>query len=130
MNPVLQTEVRLGRSLGLISGVLSSFSHPAAHRSLDWDIAMGLWTKDHLKLFAADQRGVLSHFQQLFEKEKPFYDQLRKAVVHNDSNDNNIVVSEDLIHPKINAVIDFGDSVYTETIKLSRHSLLAYCHYE
>jgi murein DD-endopeptidase MepM/ murein hydrolase activator NlpD len=117
VNPVLD-ELRfdLGRSLGLITGGLRSFSHPAAQRRLDWDIAIGLWTRDYLNLFADDQRGVLSYFQQLFEKDKPFYDQLRKAVIHNDSNDNNIVVSEDLIHPKINAIIDFGDSVYTQII--------------
>lgn len=117
VNPVLD-ELRfdLGRSLGSITGALSSFSHPLAHRSLDWDIAKGIWIKDHLDLFADDQQWVLSYFLQLFEKEKKLYDQLRKTVVHNDCNDNNIVVSKNLIHPKINAIIDFGDSVYTQII--------------
>ena len=117
VNPVLD-ELRfdLGSSLGSITKGLSSFSHQAAHRRLDWDIVNGSWTKKYLYLFTKEQRRVLNHFLQLFEKEKHGYDELRKAVVHNDSNDNNIVVSEDLINPKIKAVIDFGDSVYTQII--------------
>ncbi len=117
VNPVLgELRFDLGRSLGSITDALRSFSHPAAHRKLDWDIANGSWTKKYLDLFTIEQRRVLNHFLQLFEKQKQGYSELRKAVVHNDSNDNNIIVSEDLINPKIKAVIDFGDSVYTQII--------------
>src|SRR5690606_19694278 len=44
------------------------------------------------------------------------YKQLRKAVVHNDGNDNNVIVTSDLIHPKVQAIIDYGDAIHTQII--------------
>ena len=44
------------------------------------------------------------------------YDQLRKSIIQNDANDNNIVVSNDLDKPKVIAIIDFGDAIFTQTI--------------
>ena len=44
------------------------------------------------------------------------YDELRKAVVHNDANDNNVIVSGELINPKVKAVIDYGDTMHTQII--------------
>jgi 4-aminobutyrate aminotransferase-like enzyme/Ser/Thr protein kinase RdoA (MazF antagonist) len=107
-------------SLGLICGQLTNslmgFDHPQAHRTFDWDIANSLWTKDSLDLFDKEQRELVSYFQNLFESKKESYDQLRKSIVHNDANDNNIIVSNNLIKPKVEALIDYGDAIYTQII--------------
>ena len=47
---------------------------------------------------------------------KNAYTKLRKSVVHNDANDNNIIVTESLTSPKVKAIIDYGDAIYTQTI--------------
>ncbi len=39
-----------------------------------------------------------------------------QSVVHNDVNDNNVVVTQDRIHPEVAAIIDYGDAVYTQTV--------------
>ena len=41
---------------------------------------------------------------------------LRKSIVHNDANDNNVLVSEDFKNPKTRAIIDFGDAINTQII--------------
>ena len=37
-------------------------------------------------------------------------------MIHNDANDNNIVVSDDLQQPEVTALIDYGDAIYTQII--------------
>jgi 4-aminobutyrate aminotransferase-like enzyme/Ser/Thr protein kinase RdoA (MazF antagonist) len=107
-------------SLGLICGQLTNslmgFDHPQAHRTFDWDIANSLWTKNHLNVFEKEQRELVAYFQNLFESKKESYEQLRKSIVHNDANDNNIIVSNDLLNPKVEALIDYGDAIYTQII--------------
>ena len=41
---------------------------------------------------------------------------LRKSVIHNDVNDNNVLVTKDLAKPKVNAIIDYGDAIHTQII--------------
>ena len=51
-----------------------------------------------------------------FKKEEGKYKKFRKSIIHNDINDNNIIVSKDLKDPEISGIIDFGDCVYTQLI--------------
>ncbi|MDC6352364.1 aminotransferase class III-fold pyridoxal phosphate-dependent enzyme [Zeaxanthinibacter sp. PT1] len=104
----------LGNHLGNITAALQGFDHPKAHRSLHWDISQAGWTCDYVSLFSGKQLEIITYFQELFQQEYEEFEQLRKGVIHNDANDNNILVSDDLINPEVLAVIDFGDSVYTQ----------------
>ncbi|NNF19621.1 MAG: phosphotransferase, partial [Flavobacteriaceae bacterium] len=106
----------LGIHLGKITAALQGFDHPMAHRSLQWDISQAGWTSDHRSLFSGKQLKMITYFQDLFQQENGEFEQLRKGVIHNDANDNNILVSDDLINPEVLAVIDFGDSVYTQLL--------------
>ena len=106
----------LGTECGKLTQALQDFDHPKAHRSFEWDIAESLWTKDNIHLFDSEKKEIVSYFLSLFEQQQQTYNTLRKSVVHNDPNDNNILVSSDLIHPKVIAAIDFGDAIYTQTI--------------
>lgn len=117
VNPQLDVlRFSLGNRCGKLSQALQGFDHPQARRKFEWDISESLWTKEHLKLFSEKESALLAFFQDAFEKEHISYASLRKSVVHNDVNDNNIIVSEDPIHPTVKAIIDFGDAVYTQII--------------
>ena len=55
-------------------------------------------------------------FQDKFEAYQPTYTSLRKSIVHNDPNDNNIIVTNSIVQPKAKAAIDYGDAMRTQTI--------------
>lgn len=117
VNPQLDDlRFSLGEQCGLLTQALHGFDHPEAHREFEWDIAQALWTKPHVGLFNKDEKEIISYFQSQFETSQESYAQLRKAVVHNDGNDNNVIVTADLIQPKVQAVIDYGDAIHTQII--------------
>ena len=117
VNPQLEDfRISLGKQCGLLTKTLQSFDHPEAHYNFEWDIAQSLWTKEHLHLFTDEDKAILSHFQSSFESNFTSYTVLRKSVVHNDPNDNNIIVSDSLTNPEAIAAIDYGDAIYTQTI--------------
>ncbi|MBC8770087.1 aminotransferase class III-fold pyridoxal phosphate-dependent enzyme [Arenibacter sp. BSSL-BM3] len=106
----------LGEQCGRLTRALQGFDHPEAHREFVWDVAQGGWTTEYLDLFKNGDKEVISYFQNQFKEAQPGYSKLRKAVVHNDANDNNVIVSGDLIDPHVISAIDFGDSVHTQII--------------
>ena len=106
----------LGKQCGLLTKAFQSFTHEESYKEFDWDIAQSMWTKHHLHLFSSEEKEIVSHFQNQFKNCHSTYLNLRKSIVHNDANDNNIVVSENIINPKVEAVIDFGDTIYTQII--------------
>lgn len=117
VNPKLEDlRQSLGNRCGALTLALQGFDHPQAHRQFEWDVAQGGWTTVHLPLFEAEEREVISFFQELFLRAQSAYSRLRKAVVHNDANDYNSIVSEDLVVPTVVSIIDFGDAVHTQII--------------
>ncbi len=111
-----QLRFSLGCECGRLTKALESFDHAKAHRNFEWDVAQSLWTGEKLHFFDGENREILKYFQQLFKDHLPEYEQLRKSVIHNDANDNNILVSSDIIDPKVAALIDFGDAIHTQSI--------------
>jgi 4-aminobutyrate aminotransferase-like enzyme/Ser/Thr protein kinase RdoA (MazF antagonist) len=117
VNPQLDSlRFSLGEQCGLLTKALQGFNHPQAHGEFEWDTAQSLWTKDYLHLFNSEEQQVLSYFQNLFETHLISYSQLRKSIIHNDANDNNIIVTADLENPKVKSIIDFGDAIYSQII--------------
>ena len=117
VNPKLNDlRFSLGEKNGAITNALLDFEHPFSERKFDWDLAQASWTKKHLYLFNSDEKNIVSYFINQFESFQNDYQNLRKSVVHNDANDNNILVSEELIDPKVSAIIDYGDAVKTQII--------------
>ena len=106
----------LGQQCGKLTKTLRFFKHTEAYRNFEWDIAQSLWTSNFLHLFSAKEKKVISYFQSLFREQFKSYQSLRKSIVHNDVNDNNIVVSEDIKDPKVIGAIDYGDAIHTQTI--------------
>lgn len=108
----------VGEMCGKLAAGLADFDHPAAHRFLKWDISQAAWTREHLpKIADAGKRQLAEHFLQQFENQAvPAFSSLRKSICYNDANDYNILVSHDLLAPRVPGVIDFGDAVFTHTV--------------
>jgi 4-aminobutyrate aminotransferase-like enzyme/Ser/Thr protein kinase RdoA (MazF antagonist) len=117
VNPVSNELLfNLGAQAGLLTKTLQGFDHKSAHRSLDWDIARSEWVREYVSLFENNHQNLVLYYLDGFEKIQDQYISLRKAVIHNDANDNNIIISNNLHSPEINAIIDYGDAVYTQII--------------
>ena len=117
VNPQLEDlRLSIGSQCGTLTKVLQGFKHPEAHYNFEWDIAQSLWTKKQLHLFETPEKEILMLFQNKFEAVQHSYQLLRKSIVHNDPNDNNIIVTPNIEHPKAKAAIDYGDAMHTQTI--------------
>ena len=117
VNPKNETlRASLGEQSGKLTLALQDFDHPKAHREFNWNLANANWTFQHQDRFEGKQKEIVAYFQQRFSEIKDIYQELPKGVVHNDVNDYNILVSEDLQHPEVTGIIDFGDAAYTQTI--------------
>ena len=106
----------LGSKTAKLSNSLIGFNHSFSKREIEWDISNSLWVENHIDEFNSNDKIILFKHIQDFKKNLPIYNELAKSIIHNDINDNNIIVSNDLISPSVKSIIDFGDSVYTQTI--------------
>jgi len=106
----------LGAQAGRLTKALQGFNHTKAFRTLEWDLAQAQWTYDYLHLFSEEQQSIATCFQALYKSFRDEYHQLDKGVVHNDANDNNVVVTNDLVSPGVKAIIDYGDAIHTQII--------------
>jgi 4-aminobutyrate aminotransferase-like enzyme/Ser/Thr protein kinase RdoA (MazF antagonist) len=102
----------LGRLLGEVDRALQDFSHPAAQRSLKWDLAQALWTLPYRSYIQNPlQRALVERVLADYESAVfPLLPQLRKSVIYGDANDYNV-----LVHDAQSArfsIIDFGDMHY------------------
>ncbi len=117
VNPIeKELRVELGYKTALLSQSLEKFKHPFSDRGIDWDISNSLWVEEHLENFDNDKQVILKHFINDFKNNMSIYKDLKKSIIHNDINDNNIIVSNERINPKIESIIDFGDSQYSQKI--------------
>lgn len=108
----------LGHLLGQIDRALLDFEHPAAQRSLKWDLPRAGWIRAYLGHIADPQRRALvERFLNDFERETlPALPKLRASVIYNDANDYNILVDRLNGEQCVVSVIDFGDLLHTTTI--------------
>ena len=109
----------LGHVLGTIDTYLLAFDHPAAHRTLKWDLAHAGWIREYTQYIEQPaRRTIVERFLEQFETHcVPKLSKTRSSVIYNDANDYNILVSDDDPQQcKVIGVIDFGDLVYTHTV--------------
>jgi len=105
----------LGEKAGHLTYLLHNFgdAYPM-QREFDWDISQTDWTKNHQHLFNAEQKKYIEYFFKGFKSIEKDLNECRKSIVHNDINDNNIVIQPE--SGKVKGFIDFGDATYTATI--------------
>ncbi|SMC62838.1 aminotransferase class III-fold pyridoxal phosphate-dependent enzyme [Pedobacter africanus] len=99
----------LGAMLGNMDQHLRGYHLPAAYRYTEWDLAQVMDCHQYLHFIQDhEQRTMAAYFLLQYEMEVlPLRRHLRKAVIHNDANDYNILVQDG----KVCGIIDFGDMV-------------------
>lgn len=106
----------LGRFLGTLSKGLAGFGHPAAHKqdflwSLDNAAACSAFVAD---ISDPDRRLLIENlFAHYASEVAPRLPSLRGAVLHQDANDNNLIIGPE---GNIAGLIDFGDMGYGRQI--------------
>jgi len=105
----------LGHTLGQMDTALAEFSHPAAQRSFYWDLRNAAMAREFAGLLPDSRRRLIEPF--FCEWEKIDWSSLRFSVIHNDANDYNVLVRGSAPSgPRVTAILDFGDVVYSATV--------------
>lgn len=100
----------LGKTLGRLDRALVTFSHAALDRPILWNSCDALQTLARFKPLLAEQsqRELVEYFESGFrERLLPSQAGLRRGVIHNDANDNNVLIDQQ--HDRVISIIDFGD---------------------
>ncbi|MCV2869154.1 aminotransferase class III-fold pyridoxal phosphate-dependent enzyme [Defluviimonas sp. WL0002] len=108
----------LGRFMGRLSRAMQGFGHPAAFRdeflwSLDNAAGIASWASD---IDSPDRRALVEAlFDRYRRRVAPRLAGLRVSVLHQDANDNNVIV-EAANANAVAGLIDFGDMAHGRTI--------------
>jgi 4-aminobutyrate aminotransferase-like enzyme/Ser/Thr protein kinase RdoA (MazF antagonist) len=106
----------LGNVGGMVSTALKSFEHHYGFRQFDWDLNQAIWTIDYHYLFNQGQLEIVNYFTDRYRKDQASYGNLPKSIIHNDANDNNILIRYDAYNTNVVSIIDYGDAIYSQTI--------------
>ncbi len=110
----------IGACMARLDAALRDYSHPAMHRSLQWDLKRAGMARKYVGLLPRDRRG---HVERVFAQwERIDWTSLRHSVIHGDANDHNLIVAAG----RMVGVLDFGDMVHTATV-CDLAIALAYC---
>ncbi len=119
-NPVDDALVMdMGRVLGELSHALATFTHPAAHRTLEWDVMRGGWIANYLHAFSDPHQlsTVQSHLARYTQSIAQYGSQVRYGVIHGDANDYNVLVgAPGYMKRSISGLLDFGDMMHTAVV--------------
>jgi Ser/Thr protein kinase RdoA (MazF antagonist) len=110
--PELLTD--LGTRLAALDRALDGFSHPGLERALLWNMETTAIALEQFKplLPGDDERRLIGHFEDSYRKQVlPLQQQLRRGVIHNDANRNNVIVDDS--GTRVVSVIDFGDMIHS-----------------
>ena len=107
----------LGAAVAELDGALEGFDHPAVHRDFHWDLARGVSLCRELLPSVPDpmMRTLVAGLLERIERnDAPRFGRLRRAAVHNDPNDFNVLV--DRPAETVTGILDFGDIVHSYAI--------------
>jgi 4-aminobutyrate aminotransferase-like enzyme/Ser/Thr protein kinase RdoA (MazF antagonist) len=113
------TVVHIGRSLGELDACLFDFEHPAMDRDFRWDLRQADWISSQTgHISDIRKRGIVERlFLQYRARVSPMLSELPISVIHNDANDENILLEPDGEGGwKIAGLLDFGDMLKTYTV--------------
>jgi len=102
----------LGTLAGRLDRALQTFEHPGADVAMIWDLCRASALRDHIR-FIVDpaHQAIAGRVMDDFERTAaPAFASLRRQVIHNDLNQNNVVRAGD---GAISGIIDFGDMTKT-----------------
>ena len=108
----------IGRGLGELDACLANFEHPAMRRDLIWDLCQGQWISSHSCRIpdARHRRMAERMLLQIRARVMPRLADLPHSVIHNDANDENILLARSGDGWTLAGLLDFGDMVHTITV--------------
>jgi hypothetical protein len=103
----------LGATMGRTARALMGFDHPAAHRDFQWEAsrALDVIAAHTGAVVDAARADLLARWQVRLARLAAALPALRHGVIHNDANDNNVLVADD--GGSISGLLDLGDAVYS-----------------
>ncbi len=106
---------QLGDFVATLTQALEGFSHPAMHRSLDWDVKRLPVLRPYLgEITDPRRRQIVTRVLDRFDRNlAPRIEWLPASVIHNDVNEQNVLVDDS---GRLAGLIDFGDVVHTVTV--------------
>jgi len=113
--PSARLHGHLGGLLAHVTRTLAGLDHPAAHRPLQWDVQHGEQVLAAYRSAVSDPRrgSLLDRVLETFRRHvAPALDVAPRAMIHNDANDHNVLVTAD----EVTGLIDFGDAVYSVVV--------------
>ncbi len=112
--------IEFGESLGKLDQALLSFEHEALQRPLLWKMHEALAVLEKFKplLASTEQQSLIKYFENHFrDRVLPLDQSLRRSAIHNDANDNNVLIQGDSPWMQtISSIIDFGDMIHSWTV--------------
>lgn len=108
----------LGQAVASLDSALSrataNISHELVHRPFGWNVTQSAQLIAHIQLVADDHvRSLVKNvFSKATDSTLPALSQLPAQLIHNDANDNNIIVSDN----RVVSLIDFGDIIVAPRI--------------
>jgi Ser/Thr protein kinase RdoA (MazF antagonist) len=100
----------LGRALADIDKALQSFTHPAIHRDLHWDLKHADQAFRHAALLNSEQRTLIDALSREWYGIR--WQELRHGAIHGDANDYNVLVRDG----EVVSLLDFGDMVHSAVV--------------
>ena len=114
-NPTKNNLKEIGYFIGNLNKQLKNYSNESISlRKLHWDIQNLNLNKKYLKYISdpSDRKIALFFFQQFNEFVSPILNELRTSIIHNDTNEWNILFQKN----KKVSIIDFGDLAKTQLV--------------
>ena len=109
----------LGRALGELDSCLADFRHPAMERELRWDLRRAEWIIPEIGIIPdLRRRAIVARLLMQYRgRILPLLAELPISVIHNDANDENLLVQPDPAAGwRVGGLLDFGDMVRTHTV--------------
>ncbi|NKB77999.1 MAG: aminotransferase class III-fold pyridoxal phosphate-dependent enzyme [Gammaproteobacteria bacterium] len=103
----------LGKKVAEVDIALSGFQHDGVNRPLLWNMMDGVSVLDRFVPLISDPDRVelIEYFRKVFvQRVLPVANELRVGIIHNDANDNNVLVDgEGPWNLRVSSIIDYGD---------------------
>ncbi|MFT5764582.1 MAG: 4-aminobutyrate aminotransferase-like enzyme/Ser/Thr protein kinase RdoA (MazF antagonist) [Saprospiraceae bacterium] len=108
----------LGKTIAQLTNALEGFSHPFMKNGHDWELTNALQSRHLTQYVEGETQAIVEAVFNVFEKRiQHKLSTLPHSVIHNDANENNILINFDKKGIAIiDGIFDFGDIGYQPTI--------------